>query len=145
MKRGPRILTILILSLFALALFAFGSFTLWNQHFGVPARVTINHCSAARTNPQHGGYRRNWYSLMPGDCIGHPSGGAPDQGSITVYDAQWSDVNHDIDVHIVKGLNSQVAIKDGSWWPLIIVGIGLLFGVGAVTAIVRRLRRAPPT
>jgi hypothetical protein len=130
-RKGPGIGRILVFFFFSFLLLGGGTYTLWNQHFGVPARIAIFDCSTT-----------NSWNHAAAYCMGHPSGRAPDQSSIDVdvYGAQWSDVNHDIDIHM---LNGSWAVKDGSWWPLYFVGVGLVFAVVTVTAILGRLRAAP--
>jgi hypothetical protein len=130
-RRGsdrPRLLTILALLVISLALFAIATFLVWNQHFGVPARVTVDSCSDRGADS---------VDLPINNCYAHPSG-AP-KGSVIISGALSLDVGHDVEVH----RTGEFAIKDTWWEPLLLLGLGCAAGVSAVRAIVRRLRRAP--
>ena len=144
-SRGrPRILTILALSVFSPLFLAFGTLQLWDQQFGVPVRMTVVSCG-----PQTHIYGRatpsrafvHWLHKVPVYCYGRASD-APDQKPIKIYGVQYGDVGHIIDVHLSSIGKS--ATKDSWWWPLIGIGLGCVFGLSAVRAIVRPLRRAPP-
>ncbi|WP_142393473.1 hypothetical protein [Mycobacterium sp. 4858] len=124
----PRILTILGSSVLSLALIAIATFLVWNQHFGAPARMTVERCwdrGAASDD-------------MPfNNCYAHPSDAPHDRGP--VISALPGDVGHDIEVH----RTGTFVIKDTWWEPLLLLGLGGAAGVSAVRAIVRRIRRAP--
>jgi hypothetical protein len=125
----PRLLTILGLLVISLALFAVATFLVWNQHFGAPARVTVDSCSDRGADS---------VDVPINNCYAHPSG-AP-KGSVIISGALSSDVGHDVEVH----RTGEFAIKDTWWEPLLLLGLGCAAGVSAVRAIVRRLRRGLP-
>jgi hypothetical protein len=122
----------------ALVFFAIGTFLLWNQHSGVPARMTVESCTASKTGTLH-----SHGDVVFPLCYGRPSG-APDQPFTDIWGAWWRDAGHDINVHILGSGTGATAIKDSWWQPLTGLAIGCVLGVGGVRAIVRRLRRAPP-
>ena len=143
-RRSPRILTILALSVFSPLFLAFGTLQLRDQQFGVPVRMTVVSCGPqthihGRATPSR--VFVHWLHKVPVYCYGRPSD-APNQKPTKIYGAQYGDVGHIIDVHLSSIGKS--ATKDSWWWPLIGIGLGCVFGLSAVRAVARRLRRAPP-
>jgi hypothetical protein len=128
------------LLVFAFLGFALGTFLLWNQHFGVPAHMTVESCGGSSLH-RHG--RSSPLSdLINPVCHGRMSG-APNQPVMTILEASRGDVGHDINVHIFGSGNWATAYKDTWWHPLIPLGIGCALGAGAVWNIASRRRRDP--
>jgi hypothetical protein len=121
----------------ALVFFAIGTFLVWNQQSGVPARVTVESCSGSSPTGHTRGPRS--VANLP-TCYGRPSG-APDQPLMKIWNGWWGDAGHDINVHILGSGNTATVTKDSWWQPLTALGIGCMFGAGAVSGIVRRRRR----
>jgi hypothetical protein len=128
---GKRIGRLLLFSLLAFACFFVGMSHLRAQHSGVPARVAIFDCTEA------GGTRASLGRSPAESCVGHPSGGGDDD--IKVIGAGWSDINHDINVHMAS---RYLAYKDTSDWKIVLVmlGMGLLFGIGIVVNVVSMVK-----
>ncbi|KBZ62042.1 hypothetical protein K875_02963 [Mycobacterium [tuberculosis] TKK-01-0051] len=129
-QRGarPRLLTSVGLFVASLALLAIATFLVWNQHYGVPARVTVDNCWDNGADS---------VNVPINNCSAHASG-APN-GSVIISGASSPDVGHDVEVH----RTGEFVIKDTWWEPLVIAGLGCAAGVSAVRAIARRRRLAP--
>ncbi|EJO90373.1 hypothetical protein ACRU43_23465 [Mycobacterium colombiense] len=112
----------------SLALLAIATFLVWNQHYGVPARVTVDNCWDNGADS---------VNVPINNCSAHASG-APN-GSVIISGASSPDVGHDVEVH----RTGEFVIKDTWWEPLVIAGLGCAAGVSAVRAIARRRRLAP--
>jgi hypothetical protein len=104
-----------------------GSYIVWGQHSGVPARLTGVHCYKGGTI----------FDLITPDCEGQLSG-TPQ--SVSIWNGWLGDEGDDINVH-THGTGD--AFKDSWLQPLIWLGLGFLAAGGAIRAIVRRLRPAP--
>lgn len=126
----PRLLKILGLCVASLALLAIATFLVWNQQYGVPARVTVDNCWDNGADS---------VNVPINNCSAHASG-AP-KGSVIITGASSPDVGHDVEVH----RTGDFVIKDTWWEPLVIAGLGCAAGVSAVRAIARRRRLAPTT
>lgn len=124
----PRLLTILGLFVASLALLSIATFLVWNQHYGVPGRVTVDICWDNGADS---------VNVPINNCSAHARG-AP-EGSVIITGASSPDVGHDVEVHRTGDL----VIKDTWWEPLVIAGLGCAAGVSAVRAIARRRRLAP--
>jgi DivIVA domain-containing protein len=132
--------TIVALSFASVAIIAFGTFFMWVQHFGVPARVTVQQCQA------HSGTRitDHLFNYAFGDSCTASSISATREGYVEFWGVYQKDVGRDIDVHIFRGSGVfDEAVPDAWIVPPIAIGVGGVLGVAAVIGIVRRLRRAP--
>jgi hypothetical protein len=130
-RRGGRILASVGGYFFTLLFFGIGAFLLWDQHFGTPARMTVESCW------DHGADTVDWSP----NCSARPSG-APDQKATDIFFGQSGDVGHDIDVHGV----GPVVVKDRWYTPFVFFGFGalpLLPRFNTVRAFVLG-RRGPP-
>jgi hypothetical protein len=108
-----------------------------NQHSGVPARITVSKC----TSGKHAACWGAQPATMP-QTVADPSNPGqtmeiqvnnPDRSNIKINDAGDRDVGHEIAVHVhYRHYGSGTfAQKDGSAWPLVLIGIGCALGVGA--------------
>jgi hypothetical protein len=139
-RRRRRWGTIVGCSIASVAIIAFGTYFMWAQHFGVPARITVQSCqkpSGRRTSDRLFNY------ALGDSCTGSPSSATRDR-YVEFWGVYRKDVGHDIDVHITRGTGVfDEAVPDAWIVPPIAIGVGCVLGVAAVIGIVRRPRRAP--
>ncbi len=112
----------------SLAVIALGAFFVGVQHFGVPARISVEHCE----KPSH--YSRSlWFHDAVGRCRGQTNTERP----VEFWGAYQTDLGHDVDVHITGA----EAVVDGWILPRIVLAAGCVLGVAAVIVTVRRVGR----
>jgi hypothetical protein len=124
----PSLGTIAGFSLASLVLIAVAAFFLWDQHFGVPARMTVEYCSPGNKPLCYGVWRQ---------------GPAPEQ-TMYISGVGPEDVGHDVDVHFHPG-SGRAPESDADITPLLMLAAGGISGVCAVIAIARRRRYARAT
>jgi hypothetical protein len=112
----------------SVAVMALGTFFVGVQHFGVPARITVEYCE----KPSHYSSSQ-WFHDVVGRCQGKTNTESP----VEFWGAHQTDLGHDVDVHITGA----EAVVDGWILPPIVLAMGCVLGVGAVIVIVRRLGR----
>jgi hypothetical protein len=112
----------------ALAIILGGS-SMWIQHAGVPARLTVGVCDS----PAHRSTSKTFFYFITGDCHGLDDQGQP----VDFEGAHQKDVGHILDVHVMAG----AAVVDGWKLPTVVFAVGCLLGVVTLIAIVRRLMR----
>jgi hypothetical protein len=120
----------------SLAIIADGTWLMWVQHSGVPARVTVLSC--AESGPR---LSDRLYSYAFGDSCGNYQ--IDKDRYLEFWGVYRKDVGHEIDVHIAPLGGSDEAVPDAWIVPPIEVGVGFVLGVAAVIGIVRRVRPAP--
>jgi hypothetical protein len=135
-KRSSMIPVLLALSLLAIGL---GSFVVWRQHSGVPARMTVESCRIGRMN--HG----NVFGLIFPDCYGRygPVSGGSKPPLIKISSGWYGDQGHEVNVHIVDAPRHTRAINQSWYEPIFWFSIAFLSLVGAAWAVVGRLRPNP--
>jgi hypothetical protein len=135
-KRSSMIPVLLALSLLAIGL---GSFVVWRQHSGVPARMTVESCHIGSTT-----YGNPLVFIFP-DCYGRygPVVGASKPPLIKISYGWYGDQGHDVNVHIVGGPRHTQAINQSWYQPIFWFSIAFLSLVGAAWAVVGRLRPNP--
>jgi hypothetical protein len=124
----PSVGTIVGFTLCFLVLTAAGTFLSWGQHFGTPARMTVESC----TKGQH--------YICKGMVAGEGTGPRPDR-EIGILGAEPKDVGHDINVHL-DPRPGFASIADTDPTPLLMLGAGGVCGVCAVCFIL--IRRQHP-
>jgi hypothetical protein len=122
----------------SVAIIAFGTFFMWVQHSGVPARVTVQECQGRGTR-----FSDHLFSYAFGDSC--TASQRSSRGNfLELWGVYRKDVGHDIDVHITRGTGVfDEAVPDEWIVPPIAVGVGALLGVATVIGIVRRIRFRP--
>jgi hypothetical protein len=124
--------------LFSLGLIAFGGYTVWEQHSGTTARMTVTDChvgGSSSTGRRHrihtawGRSRNNCWGTVVNQA------GSP-RNSMRIWGAEESDKGHDIDVHI----HGRQAIADKWWAPPVVLGVGCVLVVGLVVYALRPRR-----
>ncbi|WP_156764898.1 hypothetical protein [Mycobacterium sp. 1081908.1] len=131
---------LIILSLLSLALIGYGGINLWAQHSGLAARMTVLEC-------QHHRSTRSVRQPMPfpwkpdrDSCFGAIANTPRTyETSMHISGAKFSDIGHDIDVHI----RGREAVADAWLIPPIYLGVGCALAVVVLIAAVRRRRRSP--
>ena len=144
-RRRRRWGTIVACSIASIAFIAFGTFFMWVQHYGVPARITIQSCEN-RSGSRSSDFLLNY--AFGDSCIASPGSAYQERYPHESYPEFWGvyrkDFGHDIDVHITRGTGQWYeAVADAWIVPKIALGIGGVLGVAAVIGIVRRLRPTP--
>jgi hypothetical protein len=130
-RRRGRWGTIVVCSIASVAFIGFGTYFMWAQHSGVPARVTVKSCHERGTRASD-----HLFSFAFGDsCTG--SQGTQDR-FLEFWGVYRKDVGHDIDVHITRGTGVfDEAVPDSWIVPRIAAGVGCVLAVAAVIGIVR--------
>jgi hypothetical protein len=123
----PSLAAILGFVVISLGFIAAGSFLFWDQHSGVPARMTVVSCTGGRLSTCDG--------VLAGKGVGSAS------EPILVSGATRKDLGHDIDVHYHPHSRG-AAVADSNPVPLLMLGAGGVSGICAVLATLRR-RRCP--
>jgi hypothetical protein len=147
-RRGrPGIAIILALLFLSLVTTGMGALDWKQQHSGVPARMTVDKC-------YHGKPSTCWGvqpDTMPATVDDQSRPGQtkeirvrnPDRSNIQIRNADFGDVGREIGVHVhyTHSGSGTFAVKDGSSSVLRWLGIGCALFMGAVIAIVLRVRR----
>jgi hypothetical protein len=110
--------------LVALVCITLGAFTAWEQHSGVPARMSVTECQPAGKDVR---------------CVGvwRHDGSAVEE-KMRIEGAEPGDVGHEIDVHVH---GRSYATSDSLTGPAFLLGGACVLGVLVVILIVRRRRR----
>ena len=122
--------TIVGCSIASVLVIALGAFPVWVQHFGVPARITVQYCAEPSS-------QSHLFDYVWDYAVGTCHWETPTR--VEVWGAHQNDMGSEIDVHIISG----EYVVDGWILPPIVLGAGCLLGAGTVIAILRRLRRVP--
>jgi hypothetical protein len=120
-----------------------GVYTLWEQHHGVPAWVTVGKCHLNKPVVCSGVWRRDG-----------SENGSPVEETIRIEGVGYEDVGHDVAVHIHPGSGDALfpllfenddkhhyATADSSSGVVWAFGVACVLGVPAIVLIVRRRRQ----
>src|ERR1700759_574659 len=135
-RRRRRWGTVVGCAIASLAIIAFGTFFMWVQHSGVPARVTVQRCDDRGTRLSD-----RLFGYAFGDSCTAPQSGQ--DRFLEFWGVYRKDVGQEIDVHITRGTGVfDEAVPDAWIVPEIAIGVGSVLAVGTVIGIARRIRSA---
>jgi hypothetical protein len=104
--------------------FGLGSYTSWQHHSGVPARMRVAECQQ---------------SGQLAHCSGVWQSGPP----IDIQGADEDDAGRDVDVHVHRSIGGVTyAVSDDPYRTVLFYGLACMGGIVAVGSLVRMRRRA---